>query len=169
MLRVVQRARFGSGRKRQLGARQPILRRFSRCGESPDRRPSRTPLPATGSHDLICFACDGRSRPSACSVELWGVVMLVQHIVVRAGSMKRTGPGLCAVAKVSVLLALVLAVGACTAAPRLHAFADDPADPSARVPAAGYRSTLGSYTSLRPVDPLPWREQNERVTPRPSR
>jgi hypothetical protein len=95
--------------------------------------------------------------------------MFAQHIVVRAGSMKRTGSGSCAIAKVSILLTLVLAVSACTTAPRLHAFADDPADPSARVPATGYRSTLGSYTRLRPVEPLPWREQNERVTPRPRR
>jgi hypothetical protein len=95
--------------------------------------------------------------------------MLAQHIAVRAGSMKRTGPVSCAVARVSILLTLVLAIGGCAAAPRLHAFADDPADPLARVPATGYRSTLGSYTSLRPVEPLPWREQNERVTPRPRR
>ncbi len=93
--------------------------------------------------------------------------MLVLHTAVRAGSMKRTGSGRCVIAKVSVLLALVTAVGGCTAAPRLHAFADDPADPSARVPTTGYRSTIGSYTSLRPVEPSSWREQNERVAPRP--
>jgi hypothetical protein len=95
--------------------------------------------------------------------------MLAQHIAVRTGSMKRTGPGACATAKVSVLLTLLFALGACTAAPRLHAFAGDPADPAARVPATKYRSTLGPYTSLRPVDPLPWREQNERVAPQPRR
>jgi hypothetical protein len=93
--------------------------------------------------------------------------MFAQHIAVRGKFVKRTGLGACAIARVSVLLTLVLAVGACTTAPRLHAFADSPADPSARVPATGYRSVLGSYTSLRPVEPLPWREQNERVTPRP--
>jgi hypothetical protein len=93
--------------------------------------------------------------------------MLAQHIVVRAGSVNRTGTAARAIAKVSVLLTLVLAVGGCTTAPRLHAFADDPADPSARVPATRYRSVLGSYTSLRPVEPLPWREQNERLAPRP--
>jgi hypothetical protein len=95
--------------------------------------------------------------------------MLAQHIAVRAGSIKRTGPVSRAIARVSVLLTLVLAVGACAPAPRLHAFADDPADPAARVPATKYRSTVGGYTSLRPVDPLPWREQNERVTPQPKR
>jgi hypothetical protein len=95
--------------------------------------------------------------------------MFAQQIAVRGKFVKRTGPGACAIAKVSILLTLVLVIGGCTAAPRLHAFADDPADPSARVPATGYRSTVGGYTSLRPVDPLPWREQNERVTPQPKR
>jgi hypothetical protein len=93
--------------------------------------------------------------------------MLAQHIAMRAGSINRADAASRAIAKVSVLLTLVLAVGGCTTAPRLHAFADNPADPSARVPATGYRSVLGSYTSLRPVEPLPWREQNERITPRP--
>jgi hypothetical protein len=95
--------------------------------------------------------------------------MLAQLTGVLAGSIKWSGPATCAIARISILLSLVLAVGACTAAPRLHAFADDPADPAAKVPATGYRSALGSYTSLRPVDPLSWREQNERVTPRPRR
>ncbi len=93
--------------------------------------------------------------------------MLVQHTGVRGGPIRRTGPATRAIATVSLLLTLVLAAGGCTAPPRLHAFADDPADPSARVPRTGYRSTLGSYTSLRPVEPLSWREQNERLMPRP--
>ncbi len=37
----------------------------------------------------------------------------------------------------------------------------------ARVPPSAYRSTLGSYTSQRPVEPTPWREQNERIAPSP--
>lgn len=43
----------------------------------------------------------------------------------------------------------------------------DPSDPQARVSAVGYRSTTGSYASQRPVEPTPWREQNERVAPQP--
>ena len=35
--------------------------------------------------------------------------------------------------------------------------------------AARYESALGGYVSRRPVEPKPWREQNERVTPRPER
>lgn len=43
----------------------------------------------------------------------------------------------------------------------------DPADPSARVAAVGYRSTVAPYTSLRPTSPMKWREQNERAAPSP--
>ena len=43
----------------------------------------------------------------------------------------------------------------------------DPADPEARVPAVRYRSAVGPYERLRPVEPAPWREQNERVAPKP--
>jgi hypothetical protein len=41
----------------------------------------------------------------------------------------------------------------------------DPADPSARVAAVGYRSTVAPYTSHRPTTPQAWREQNERAAP----
>ena len=43
----------------------------------------------------------------------------------------------------------------------------DPADPSARVAAVGYRSTVAPYTSLRPTTPKAWRDQNERTAPSP--
>jgi hypothetical protein len=41
----------------------------------------------------------------------------------------------------------------------------DPADPGAKVSGVGYRSTVGPYTSLRPVAPSSWREQNDRAAP----
>jgi hypothetical protein len=63
------------------------------------------------------------------------------------------------------LLALLLA--GCTDAPRLPVAGPDPSDPGARAPRVGYRSTIGSYKSQRPVEPAPWGEQNERVAPRP--
>ena len=31
----------------------------------------------------------------------------------------------------------------------------------------GYRSTVAPYTTLRPVAPSPWKEQNERAAPAP--
>jgi hypothetical protein len=63
------------------------------------------------------------------------------------------------------VLALLLA--GCTDAPRLPVTGPDPSDPGTRAPRVGYRSTIGSYKSQRPVEPAPWGEQNERVTPAP--
>lgn len=44
-----------------------------------------------------------------------------------------------------------------------------PADPSVAVPGVRYQSTLGSYVSRRPVEPGPWRQQNEQVAPKQER
>ena len=41
----------------------------------------------------------------------------------------------------------------------------DPSNPSARIRPTDYRSTVAPYSSRRPVDPVSWREQNERVAP----
>jgi hypothetical protein len=57
-----------------------------------------------------------------------------------------------------------LALGGCMPATLASA---DPADPGAKVPGVGYRSTIAPYTSLRPTAPSSWREQNDRVAPAP--
>jgi hypothetical protein len=66
----------------------------------------------------------------------------------------------------AALSAGALTLGGClpTTAPLAGA---DPADPSARVAGVGYRSTVAPYTSLRPVAPSSWREQNDRAAPAP--
>ena len=56
-----------------------------------------------------------------------------------------------------------LMAGGCAAAPPAAVLA--PADPSTPVPAARYSSVTAPYTRQRPVEPLPWRERNERVAP----
>jgi hypothetical protein len=63
-----------------------------------------------------------------------------------------------------VLLALV---GHGCSAPPAPVAGPDPADPHARVPPSAYRSTIGPYTSQRPVEPAPWSEQNQRIAPQP--
>ena len=68
--------------------------------------------------------------------------------------------------KIMILLLLV-PLAACSLAPAQKATAPDPADPSARVPPVGYRSTIGPYASQRPVEPGSWQQQNERVAPAP--
>lgn len=62
-----------------------------------------------------------------------------------------------------VLLGIVLQ--ACSGAPAAPGLQPNPSNPQARVKPAAYRGVLGGYTSQRPVEPLPWRERNERVTP----
>jgi hypothetical protein len=60
--------------------------------------------------------------------------------------------------------AATLTLGGClpTTAPLAGA---DPSEPSARVARIAYRSTIAPYTSLRPVAPSSWREQNDRAAP----
>jgi hypothetical protein len=59
-------------------------------------------------------------------------------------------------------LAALMAAG-CAAAPPASVLAA--ADPRAPVPPARYSSVTAPYTPQRPVEPLPWRERNERVVP----
>jgi hypothetical protein len=64
------------------------------------------------------------------------------------------------------LLAAALAAGmtgGCAAAP--PASVPAAADPGNPVPPARYSSVTAPYTRQRPVEPLPWRERNERVAP----
>lgn len=70
--------------------------------------------------------------------------------------------------KLSVLAGMaVVAVtlGGCIQ-PRVPLVGPDPADPNANVSGVVYRSRLGSYTSMRPVSPGPWIEQNQRSAPK---
>jgi hypothetical protein len=71
-----------------------------------------------------------------------------------------------AIALLAVALLAASAQGCATQPTSLYA-ATNPADPTAKIPAVRYRSTLGPYRSERPVEPVPWREQNERVAPAP--
>ena len=62
---------------------------------------------------------------------------------------------------VSVFSALL--TDACAAPPPPRA--PTAADAGVAVPAARYSSVTAPYARQRPVEPLPWREQNERVAP----
>jgi hypothetical protein len=67
----------------------------------------------------------------------------------------------------AIVPALALLLAACTDAPRAPVARADPSDPGARAPRVDYRSAIGSYKSQRPVEPGPWGEQNQGVTPQP--
>jgi hypothetical protein len=62
---------------------------------------------------------------------------------------------------------LCLFTAACFATPEWPLAGPDPSDPKARVRASTYQPVLSGYTSQRPVDPAPWREQMDRVAPAP--
>ncbi|WP_375310802.1 hypothetical protein WHZ77_27305 [Bradyrhizobium sp. A5] len=65
-----------------------------------------------------------------------------------------------------LLASAALALTGCMPATTYVAGAD-PADPAAKVAAAGYRSTIAPYTGLRPAAPAPWRDRNDAVAPQP--
>ena len=67
----------------------------------------------------------------------------------------------------AAVAALASLVEACTPAPPVPLAGPDPADPRTRVPAVSYRSPVGPYVSRRPVEPLPWQDQNDRIAPAP--
>lgn len=77
----------------------------------------------------------------------------------RQSSPSRSAHAWIAAAAVSGLLAGCTAISAPLSGP-------DPSDPNVRVPPTSYRSTIGSYSSQRPVSPSDWRQQNEQVAPR---
>jgi hypothetical protein len=65
-----------------------------------------------------------------------------------------------------IVIAVTLLTAACK--PLSYPLAGgDPSDPSVPVPPVRYQSSLGSYERHRPVNPAPWRQQNEQVTPQP--
>jgi hypothetical protein len=82
----------------------------------------------------------------------------------RSGSLHRA---LRRVPRLAAIATLCLLTAACFTTPPPPIAGADPADAGARVKPASYSSVLGRYTSRRPVDPGPWREQNERVAPTP--
>ncbi len=67
---------------------------------------------------------------------------------------------------IALMLAAVTAFGGC-APPVAPLSGADPADAHARTAPVGYRSTIGRYTASRPAAPTSWRDQNERVAPKP--
>lgn len=64
------------------------------------------------------------------------------------------------------IAAAVLLAG-CNTVPETPFAGADPADAAAPVPAIRTSSVTAGYASLRPATPASWRQQNERVTPRP--
>jgi hypothetical protein len=66
--------------------------------------------------------------------------------------------------KVPLLMAVGLALGACSATAPHHLA--QPADPDARVPAVTYRSVTAGASTFRPAEPRDWQELNRQVGPK---
>jgi hypothetical protein len=91
------------------------------------------------------------------------------HIAWRAAASGRRRIASAGTLIASLLLPLVLSLltDGCSAPPPAAVAGPDPSDPGARGPRVDYRSTVGPYKSQRPVEPGPWDEQNQSVTPQP--
>jgi hypothetical protein len=64
-------------------------------------------------------------------------------------------------------LAFAALAAGCAQSPPQPLAGPNPANPSVPTRPVVYRSTVAPYTSQRPVEPAPWRGQNERVAPQP--
>lgn len=71
----------------------------------------------------------------------------------------RSSSGLAGLALAAALL------GGCAASPPAPVAGVHPADADAPVARTAYRGVIAPYSSQRPRDPSPWRENNERVAP----
>jgi hypothetical protein len=91
------------------------------------------------------------------------------HIRANAATVAAEARKLCRMKPVclAATAAASLLLAACAQPPAPPLAGPDPSDPGAAVPRVGNRSTLGPYTSQRPVSPAPGREQNESTTPAP--
>ena len=88
-------------------------------------------------------------------------------VLLQAARCSRHGVGRRGSRCLIVCTALVLLSGC--SGPSSPLVGPDPSDPAAYAPPVRHRSALAGYESQRPVEPLPWREQNERVAPQPKR
>jgi hypothetical protein len=64
-----------------------------------------------------------------------------------------------------LLAAAALLTQGCAPVPPRPFVGTEVSDSNIRVPSVAYRPVLGSYSSQRPVAPMPWRERNDRVAP----
>jgi starvation-inducible outer membrane lipoprotein len=60
---------------------------------------------------------------------------------------------------------VALFLAGCASAPSPMLAQGDPADAQTPVRQVTYRPVTAGYQSQRPVEPRPWREQNDRVAP----
>lgn len=94
--------------------------------------------------------------------------MLSHHPAVSAAIKRGSASRSRSLARIVSAIVLATALAGCNVVHTASVGVADPADPDVPVRGAGYKPVLSGYVSQRPVSPKPWREQNERVTPKGS-
>lgn len=90
--------------------------------------------------------------------------MLLHRPAVRPAKERGPTPYKQSLNVVAMLFLAGLSAGCTTV--RSAQIAADPSDPDAPGRVVRYNPVLAGYSSQRPVAPKPWRERNERVTPK---
>lgn len=69
---------------------------------------------------------------------------------------------------IHIVVAAPLLLGGCTATSVMNNAAsyDDTANPTLGVAPSGYQTPVSGYTARMPVDPKPWRNQNDAQAPK---
>jgi hypothetical protein len=109
-----------------------------------------------------------RAHPASIRQSLWWGIMLSHHPAASTAITRGPASISQSLARLASVLIIATALAGCTAARTAPVAASDPSDPGAPAASARYQPVLSGYVSQRPVGPKPWREQNERVTPKGS-
>ena len=87
--------------------------------------------------------------------------MFAHRFCTRAAVGRLIAPSVCGVAALAAT-----ALAGCSQTPQRLA-GPDPSDPRSPARTAVYRPVIEPYASQRPVEPAPWRDQNDRIAPAP--
>ena len=115
---------------------------------------------------LAAFAAGSRRAIASISFYTMGFFMSWQfqaHHVPREWQHMRSVLG--RLGKLAIVPLVTGIAQGCAAIPISPFIGPDPSDPLVHTAAVSYRSTIGSYLSQRPVEPLPWKEQSKEAAP----
>jgi hypothetical protein len=91
--------------------------------------------------------------------------MFVHRFCTRAAVGRLVAPSARGLAVLATTM-LAAALADCSQTPQ-RITGPDPSDPRSPARTVAYRSVIEPYASQRPVEPSPWRDQNDRIAPAP--